>query len=106
MLLFEEGFDETGLDGIGLELRGFGTNSGALGETVGLLRPVGFDITGLFGIFVSGLAGRGSESSAFRFVPPALPLGGSAGRTAGGFRSSFLGVIAGAGEAGAGDSGS
>lgn len=102
VLLFAVGLDRAGFDGIGRDVMfetGFGTALGAAGETAGFMETAGFDTTGLLGIFDSSLEGRGSGSSAFRFVP-LFPLIGGAWRKAGDFLSSFLGAAAGAGEAG------
>jgi hypothetical protein len=98
VLLLIVGFGGTGL---GLAAKtGFCNAFGIAGATVGLVATVGFMTAGLLVILVSGLGGRGSESSAFRFTPTFALVGGT-GRSSSDFRSTFLGTAAGAGEAGA-----
>lgn len=103
VLLLIVGFDGVGFDGTCLELAvdtGFATGLGAAEVIAGFVATVGFVTAGLLVILVSGLGGRGSESSAFRFVPT-FPLVGGTCRASSDFRSSFLGTVAGAGEEGA-----
>lgn len=94
-----------GLGRAGLEVvvgTGLGTALGGADDTAGLVASVGFISAGLFVTLLSGFGGRGSWSSALRLIPPlTFPLVGGARRTAIAFRSSFLGVKAGAGEVGA-----
>jgi hypothetical protein len=101
------GFDVVGFGGAGLELTadtGFGTARGAGGVIPCFTGTGGFWTAGLLVILVSGLGGRGSGSSAFRFVP-ALPLVGGSCRASSCFGSTFLGAATGAGEEIACDSG-
>lgn len=104
MVLLIGGFDWTGFDGTNLEAAGAGFGAGlATAEfTTGLLAAGDFGAAGRLVILVSGLGGRGSESSALRFIPT-FPVVGA--RASVGFRSSLLETAAGAGEAGAWDRG-
>lgn len=107
-LLLSAGLVEATFDGTarGLALEtGLGTALSAGEGAAGFPGTAGFATAGRAGILASILDGRGKGSSAFLFVPTACPLAGGAWRTAGDFRSSFLGAAVGTGEAGAWESG-